>query len=314
MAMKKNVNLIYQVDKQENNPYQLEYISDLARSFQLYPSRTKISFRITDIYKFNYFNIVSDKLYLIIQFLLNNGNYKHNYTIFANSYENIIYCPNSSINQIKKLNLLNSNPKNKFISKSTLENLIIKERVYINDNQYTIYRHVNSFYQTDNTMRTLVHNYIYRIVINLGSINLGLLLGGEMYLYGHIFNDIIKNKIYFTDTKSIYLDSIQNDPNKFNSKYFLVNYMDPNCLLSNINICNEQTKSLLISNVSKNGLKRNLCGQIILLKPNNIILIHCNEKAFEQDFNLLKSYYKNIKKQEYETNYKIIISFYTYYN
>jgi hypothetical protein len=99
-------------------------------------------------------------------------------------------------------------------------NIIITERIIIDERVYTIRRHWLTFTQTDDTIRTLIHNMVYKLVQKYSKkylINHGILIGGEMYLYGKILNEFFTNKIYISDTESIVRDSKRNDPNKLNS-------------------------------------------------------------------------------------------------
>lgn len=68
--------------------------------------------------------------------------------------------------------------------------------------------------------------------------------------------------------------------------------------------------SILICNISKKGLGKNLCNQIIILqnKPKYIILISCKEKSLKQDYDLLKKIYKINNHFIVKTNYNIFIT------
>ena len=182
------------------------------------------------------------------------------------------------------------------------KNIMISEKIIIDDQIFKISRHLLSFTQTDDTIRTLCHNIIYKLFIKYNKqFDTGVLIGGEMYIYGKIAHKFFKNKIYISDTHSIISDSIINDPNKSTSIYHLVNY-------STINFnWNISPNSIAILNVSAKGFGTNLCEQIIKIKPNILISIWCNYKALEKDYKLLSNTYQIINMFRYKTNYEVFI-------
>jgi hypothetical protein len=130
----------------------------------------------------------------------------------------------------------------------------------------------------------------------------GILIGGEMYLYGKILNEFIIKKTYISDTKSIIHDAMLNDPNKSNSTFEYVNYSIFK-FTSNIQL----TNSIAICNVSKNGLGTNLSEQLIINKPKIILSIWCSYSALEKDYKLLSKTYQLVKMFRYYTNYEVFI-------
>jgi len=188
-----------------------------------------------------------------------------------------------------------------------INNIIIKEHINIDDRIYIIHRHLLTFTQTDDTIRSLIHNMVYKLVKKYtkqynSSFDQGILIGGEMYLYGKILNEFIIKKIYISDTESIVRDSKLNDPNKSNSIFEYVNYSTFK-FTSNIQSIN----SIAICNVSKYGLGTNLCNQLIKTKPKIILSIWCSYKALEKDYEILKKSYNIINIFRYKTNYDVCL-------
>jgi len=256
--------------------------------YNLIPSRNKI-FVSTNINK----NIVDDSIKQNINNLVN----MNNITIVSISNKKLIVIHNNKINIKNNYNI-------EFISKIITNNKIITEIIYVNEIPYKIKRHLNSFVQPDNTIRFLIHNTIYRFVSNYIFVskikfNLGVFIGGEMYIYGKILDNFVKNKIYYSDYESLIFDAQLNDSQL--NKYYLIDYQNPQCL-DKI----KENNSLIICNVSKSGLGKKLCNQLNNIKNKYLILIECSNKALNND--LLNLYNYNILyKFKYFTNYEIFI-------
>ncbi len=187
------------------------------------------------------------------------------------------------------------------------QNIMITERLIIDERVYTIRRHLLTFTQTDDTIRTLIHNMLYKLVEKytkkyLLNLNHGILIGGEMYLYGKILSEFFTNKTYISDTESIVQDSKRNDPNKSNSTFEYVNY---NTFKFTYKI--SSTNSIAICNVSKNGLGANLCKQLCIANPKIILSIWCSYKALEKDYEILKKSYNIVNIFIYKTNYDVFL-------
>jgi len=216
-----------------------------------------------------------------------------------NNQSIIIYYINDIIYLVSEYNYYNHLPI-KFIPQKSLNNYIITENILINTR---IKRHLNSFYQTDAYIRDFIHKNI-SLEINqlIFKEKTCIFLGGEMYIYGKIFDHLFNKKIYITDTNSIYLDSINNDPNPNKSNYYLVDYKSKFLIDIDSNI------DILISNISKTGLKKEICEQIQILNIKYLILISCKETVIERDIKLLTKYicYKKIK---ISTNYDVFIAY-----
>ena len=196
------------------------------------------------------------------------------------------------------------NPDNQIIIQNNEKrNDIIKDRFVINDTIYTVYRHLKTFCQSDDTIRFLVHNCIYNYIkYSFSSFNsLGIFLGGECYLYGRVFDHFCSQKIYITDMESIYYDCIIND--KKVSKYHLIDYNRYDCL----SFLNEGI-DFMISNVSKKGIGSNMIKQIMKLNIKCIIMINCSRKSLDNDIKMLKKSYKISKQFKYYTNYEVIVT------
>jgi tRNA/tmRNA/rRNA uracil-C5-methylase (TrmA/RlmC/RlmD family) len=207
----------------------------------------------------------------------------------------------------KKNNIELIQPNIKFIHKTKIDNKIITEKIIVNEIPYNIKRHLKTFVQPDNTIRQLVHNTVYRFVSKL-KINLGVFIGGEMYIYGKILDNFIKKKIYYSDYESIIHDAKLNDIKK--SEYYLINYQEPRCLNSILNKINDNN-SIIICNVSKQGLGQKLCNQINIIKSKYLILIECSKKSLITDINYLSNY-KILFNFNYKTNYEIFIIILTF--
>ena len=209
--------------------------------------------------------------------------------------DKIIYlvCDKNNFNNFNHLQI-------KFISEKLLNSYIITENILVNTR---IKRHLISFYQSDQSIREFIHeNISLEIKQLIFKEKTCIFLGGEMYIYGKIFDHLFNQKIYITDIKSIYLDSINNDPNPHKSSYYLVNYNTKFLIDINSNI------DILISNISKAGLKKEICEQIQILNIRYLILISCKEKVIDRDIKLLTKYlcYKKIK---ISTNYDVFIGY-----
>ena len=70
----------------------------------------------------------------------------------------------------------------------------------------------------------------------------------------------------------------------------------------NINI------DVLLSNISKHGLRKNLLEQIMKIRPKYIIMITCCNKSLMNDLIILDPSYKMIKQFNYKTNFLVQIT------
>jgi len=187
------------------------------------------------------------------------------------------------------------------------KNRMIDETIFIDDVAYKIHRHLLTFNQSDDTVRTLLHNMVYRVIASYHGHSDGrsgqcVLIGGEMYLYGKILNSFFKSKVYISDTQNIIHDSMANDPNSTRSSYYLVDYH--HVLFNWADIL---PNSVAICNVSKKGLGANLCKQIIKIRPRQLLVIWCNHMALKRDSNTLQSCYNLINIFRYHTNYEVFL-------
>jgi len=329
-----------------------QYNSLILEEYKFDSCRTKIRLNLNDLIenRYNYDSAISISNFSIgqvIRLLIERLREKNFYlinidqiTLYAiNNISNIsdIYVIVYDNNDVTKsvINELNKYNKHiKFITESDANNLIVEENIIINSKSFNIHRHINSFYQTDDSMRKFIHKSIYEEVFKLfdkltkistNIINNCIFLGGEMYIYGKIFDNLFDKKIYISDTISLYLDAINNDPCPKKSSYFLTNYKIPNYLIEHLQTITDLIHiDMLISNISKTGLGENICNQINNhIKPKYLILITCsklvrvqtrkqhflsNLRVTERDIKMLTNYilYKQIK---ITTNYDIFLSF-----
>ena len=331
MEMSNNVNLTYLVDTQQNNLNLMEH------KLYLDPCRNKITINLNNIDEL----IISKKIsnYHISKMIdyLESFKFIHNlklndFTLYWTGLHTIIIINSNEpyldnfIEQFKifinKMDILNI----MVLAKNRSTDLIVMEQIQIKMKTYDIYIHINTFRQTDQNMRLFIHNIIFDWIslinksLNLSNNLFGIFLGGEMYIYGKIFDMICNKKLYLTDTKSILIDAKNNDPSieitsersndhssvrAEKSQYEIINY---NISDSIIKIIKSDQAHFLIANVSKNGLGKQLTDQINKFKPLYLILINCSIKTAMSDREYLKSNYDLINHIELISNYTIILS------
>lgn len=211
--------------------------------------------------------------------------------------DKIIDTLNDKINEPYKIMISNNNKI--YINPDDTTN--IYESIFIKDYKFNICRNVNTFYQIDKTIRTLVHNCVFNLFdIYIKNNKNALFIGGEMYLYSKILDSFLSNKYFYTNNKFIYADTIKNDTR--HSQYYLIDYMKDTI---EINIYN-----VVIVNISKHGLRKHLCNQITKLKPEYIIMITCNEDNLNKDIELLSTF-RIIKQFNYITNFMVQVTLLT---
>lgn len=257
------------------------------KGYKLYPSRNKIKININD----NIYDIKKITNFFISSMI--------SQPYFQSYFDNSEF-------EYKEIELF-GNPDNQIIiynNKNEKRNEIIKDRFVINDTIYTVYRHLKTFCQSDDTIRFLVHNCIYKYMECMSG--LGIFLGGECYLYGKVFDHLCYQKIYITDIESIYYDCMIND--KKVSKYYLIDYSKYNCLSFLNGYDHNKGIDFMISNVSKKGIGSNMIKQILKLNIKCIIMINCSRKSLDNDIKMLKNRYRISKQFRYETNYEVIVT------
>jgi hypothetical protein len=179
--------------------------------------------------------------------------------------------------------------------------------VTINDYNIKIIRNPSSFHQPDDNIRIPLYNFLLRY-LQKKNVNTAIFLGGEMYIYGKILSHLINNAFYFTDYKSLLIDSINNSCPYNNNKYKLIDYTKHD--LFDIYDKNSD-KTFLIANVSKNGLGQNLIEEICKINPKYLITIHCSKKAcYNDNLLLLKNKYIYHVGTNINTNYSLIVMCY----
>ena len=178
------------------------------------------------------------------------------------------------------------------INKLVLKNLYLEE-IYFDK---IIKRSAYSFHQNDESIRKILYDNIYKFALSKNFKKI-IFLGGEMYLYGKIIDT--DQKYFYSDYKSIVDDTVHNN---INLKYVkLIDY-------ENKDIKIESGDMILVNN-GKSGLGINLCQKILENEYEWIIIISCNNKSFENDYEILNMKYKIINKLEIFTNYLINLIF-----
>ena len=170
-------------------------------------------------------------------------------------------------------------------------NMLIKGLEYVEekfelDSSHSIVQkqHPPTFFQSDQTIRLFIYNYINKHYSHLDKI---ALFGGEFYLFSQLFTKSDSNNIIcFTDSEDLYNDSLHND---LNLSVNLIDYN--NCVLPLI-----PNTDIIIIQVGPNGLKPNLLKQIIRLQTKHIIYIGCKEDIVDRDirfFDTQVKFYEN---------------------
>lgn len=288
MEKKMSVDLAVAIGMQQNSQNLMVCKLDYS-NLPLY--RNKISFNLKD-HKINY-NISNFTIKKVIQFLLNNlDNYNINVEIHGNDFThnygiNIINDIKINLDKLIQDKLCKYIEINKNILKQELFEEIILENILIK-------RNAKSFHQNDDLIRKIIHEKIYAEIDNykIKFDNL-VCLGGEMYIYGKILENFYNFGYFFSDTKSI-IDDSKINIDKLHKKIELINY-EKDTIFDKIN----KNENLLIINISKSGLKKNLGYQVLSHKFNKIIYISCNQKSFLNDFLILENQYKIYKYIEF---------------
>ncbi len=188
---------------------------------------------------------------------------------------------------------------------STLKYLEINNIIYIDElmieniNNEIIKYNPRSFRQLDDSIKLK----IYEILSDEIKSDEIYFIGGEMLFYYKLLKP---NKyIFCTDFESIYNDVKINLELNHNLIH-LINYDSDELPITESSI---QSKFTMIANTSKHGLGRNLTKNILKLNLEKIIIISCNKKSFQRDFDTLKSKYKINKSYVIKTNYEVTIYF-----
>ena len=274
--MQNALNLTVVDDKQLNNQNQREY--------KLCPSRNKVILNNLDID----YNILQLNIKLIIQFYIKSIDFQSITIQCTNQNDVGIEIIGQNITNIENMNL-------KYLKIN--DDVFIQD--YLTENYYNIEikRSFDSFHQNDEAIRIQLYDILKSIIII--KYDTFYFIGGEMYLYGKIFINNYNNAYFYSDYPSIIHDTKINNPN-FISNIFLINYN--NCTLHD-----NYLKNIMLINNGKNGLGKHLCNEIIRLNINKIIIISCNKKSFNKDYNILKDYYNITNEYIISSNYTILI-------
>jgi tRNA/tmRNA/rRNA uracil-C5-methylase (TrmA/RlmC/RlmD family) len=278
MEMQTALNLNVEDDKLLNNQNQREY--------KLCPSRNKVVLNNLDID----YNILQLNIKLIIQFYIKSIDFDSLIIQCTNQNDVGIEIIGQNIQQFKNI-------------KMNLKYLKINDDIFIQDYLSEIYfdieikRSFNSFHQNDESIRIQIYEILKsNICIKYDTF---YFIGGEMYLYGKLFFDNYVNPYFYSDYSSIIHDTKLNNPN-FISNIHLIDYN--NCTLHD-----NYLKNIMLVNNGKNGLGKHLCNEIIRLGVSKIIIISCNKKSFNKDYNVLKNHYNITNEYIISSNYTIFI-------
>jgi hypothetical protein len=137
------------------------------------------------------------------------------------------------------------------------------------------YQKPHCFFQSRLDIRQSIYGYLSEI----GKANRYdhiYLFGGEFYLYSQIFEN---NLECYTDCLDLYRDALYNNPN------LPIRHIDYN--MDTLDIQNDDSNNLLVINVSRNGLKKNL-GETIKKIRGHIVYIGCKQNIVERDIEYLE--------------------------
>jgi hypothetical protein len=238
---------------------------------------------------------------------INNFQYLINYLPKINSSCELQITNNNDVSIIIK-NVINDINENDFLKLKQIINLKylkIFNKILLNEllsetiNNKLIFRNSLSFHQNDENIRAKLYEIIYQ---NMELHEYIYFIGGEMYIYGIILKKYYHYGYFFSDFESIVNDTIYNlNYHNIDKSNYNVNLVDYDTVKFNYH----NDKKMIIINNGKNGLGLNLCYEIIKCDFDKIFIISCNNKSFNQDYEMLKIKYKIIKSFEIKTNYSI---------
>jgi len=241
-------------------------------------SRNKISFVGKNIP----FKLCSPKLQNFLREISSEILPDINYSIQITNLDevSIVLDGSFSINSI-----LNAKIKSQIKYLETCDGILIDEDLHSIYNDKLITRYYNTFIQTDDNIR----DHIYSILTKYTAQNL-LLIGGECYVYSKLL--IAKNVDVFSD-----LQSICNDVTK-NNKYANVNLVNYN----NISLNKTTYYDFAVLNVSKTGLGKRLCSELLNTNIKCFAYISCNERTFIIDSEILEPKFINMTRYIYKNS------------
>lgn len=238
--------------------------------------RNKISFRWTE--RDNIKSIINNNIANIIQFLEQYKIHKDTYFEIQANYYNccLVITSLNSFDYTKLFDTFN-------VAYLEINNNVIKNNKFlIMIKDKIIFRQYNTFHQTDDN----ICERIYDIIIKFGNnYNNLILLGGEMYVFSQILT--YKNLLCYSDFQSIVDDTQFNLDT--NENIYFVDY-------DKLNLDYNKNNTCLIANTGKSGMGQNICNNIIKNNIATVIVISCNNKSFERDYNYLSKNYKIIER------------------
>jgi len=174
-----------------------------------------------------------------------------------------------------------------------INNITYREVLY-KDEQigYQLYLNALSFTQPDDSIQYSLNEILIKIFKDTIIDNL-YLIGGQIVLFSKIIK--YNNISAFTDTESIYKDALSYD-----IPVNLINYHTYKFVKVN-------NDSYLIVNNGKGGMGNNMSSYISQSSFKLIIIISCNPKSFQRDYQILNNRYKIQKQYRLFTSYEVNI-------
>lgn len=206
------------------------------------------------------------------------------------------------ITKNKDINLeINKIPLNIYVNNKYIQgDEYVLEDFKLEDTSISIkqYQKPYSFFQVYKYIRLNIYEYLKNTFrITLESL---VCIGGEFYIYSQILK--YKSLKTYTDCNDLYRDALYNNP------IFPVCFVDYNKDMLDLKTDNTEN-SLLILNVSRNGLKKKLL-ETISEWQGHIVYIGCKENIVMRDISILKDkqkkvvYYKNYDNNVFLTHLK----------
>jgi hypothetical protein len=150
----------------------------------------------------------------------------------------------------------------------------VYESFQINDKTIGQYQKPYSFFQSRLNIRLEIYKFLNKLKEKYTFDHI-YLFGGEFYLYSQIFKN---NLECYTDCLDLYRDAIYNNPS------LPLKYIDYN--MATLDIQNKTSNNLVIINVSRNGLKKNLAQTIKKIKG-HIVYVGCKRDIIKRDIEYL---------------------------
>ena len=174
-----------------------------------------------------------------------------------------------------------------------INNITYREVLYKDEQLgHQLYLNALSFTQPDVPIQYSLNEILIKIFKDTIIDNL-YLIGGQIVLFSKIIK--YNNISAFTDTESIYKDALSYD-----IPVNLINYHTHKFDKVNNN-------SYIIVNNGKGGMGKNMSSYISQSSFKLIIIISCNPKSFQRDYQILNNQYKIQKQYRLFTSYEVNI-------